>query len=222
MHEGRVVTLEEVTSTQDAAVEHDLQVGDVCISFNQTAGRGRRVNEWNSKGGVAVTVVLEELTPQFSIAIAATLAAQVNTIVPTHTVRIKWPNDLYVEGKKLAGVLIEQRDHRFLVGIGINVEEIPLPNATSLAELGSGHTKESVASLLAASVFEATNLDEMTACAAWRTRDMLIGTVQRVQSGDNIVEGLVLDIDPCHNLLLEIPDGILTLPAATTTIITPC
>ena len=72
MRKGRVLVLDKVTSTQDAAIEHDLQVGDVCISFNQTAGRGRRGNTWIGKGGIAVTVVLESATMHLPIAVAAT------------------------------------------------------------------------------------------------------------------------------------------------------
>ena len=42
VHKGKVLLLDEVSSTQDAAIEHELQSGDVCVSFKQTSGRGRR------------------------------------------------------------------------------------------------------------------------------------------------------------------------------------
>ncbi|MDG1137006.1 MAG: hypothetical protein P8N28_01995, partial [Phycisphaerales bacterium] len=110
MADSRVLFLDEVTSTQDAAVELNLQFGDACVSYNQTAGRGRRGNQWNANGGVAVTVVIEELTAHLPIALAATLAAQLNNCIPEQRVGIKWPNDLFVEGKKIAGILTEQRE----------------------------------------------------------------------------------------------------------------
>ena len=75
MSNGKVLTLDNVASTQDAALEHQLQAGDVCRSFNQTAGRGRRGAAWVASGGVAVTVVLEHAAPHLPIAIAATLAS---------------------------------------------------------------------------------------------------------------------------------------------------
>ena len=74
--DGRVIVLDEVASTQDAAVERDLVAGDVCATLTQTAGRGRWGSCWDARGGVAVTVVLESSSPHFSIAVAATLAAQ--------------------------------------------------------------------------------------------------------------------------------------------------
>ncbi len=222
MHEPQILFLEHVSSTQDAAIEHDLQVGDVCCSFNQLAGRGRRGNEWISSGGVAVTVVLEQATAHLPIAVAATLAAGLNNLIPHHRIGIKWPNDLFVDGKKLAGVLIEQRDGRCLVGVGVNVLKSPLPIATALSQLGSTSTQEEVARVVAICVLNATQLGENTAVTSWSERDVLLGTVQQIQTGDNTVEGTVLHIDPCHNLILETSLGILELPAATSTVITPC
>ena len=72
--EGRVVVLEETTSTQDAAIDLKLQAGDVCGALVQTSGRGRLGNAWDAIGGVAITVVLEEAPPELSIAVAAVLA----------------------------------------------------------------------------------------------------------------------------------------------------
>ncbi len=222
MRDLQILFLDNVSSTQDAAIEHDLQVGDVCCSFSQLEGRGRRGNEWISNRGVAVTVVLEQATPHLPVAIAATLATGLNNLIPHHRVGIKWPNDLFVAGKKLAGILIEQREGRCLVGVGVNVQEAPIPTATALSQLGSTSTQEEIATLVARSVFDATQLNENTAVTYWSERDVLLGTVQQIQTGDHNVEGTVLHIDPCHNLILETSVGILELPAATSTVITPC
>jgi BirA family biotin operon repressor/biotin-[acetyl-CoA-carboxylase] ligase len=222
MHNGQILVLDEVTSTQDAAIEHDLQVGDACVSFNQTAGRGRRGNAWDSSGGVAVTVVVEKATQHLPIAVAATLAAALNNLTPTHHIGIKWPNDLYVDGKKLAGILIEQHEGRCLIGVGLNILEAPLPTAVALSQLGSEPDRGEVGALVVSSVLDAVHLDENTAVSHWRKRDILVGTHQTVCSGDNLVEGIVISIDPCHNLLLQTDIGILELPAATSTIVTHC
>ncbi|MBC8310651.1 MAG: biotin--[acetyl-CoA-carboxylase] ligase [Phycisphaerales bacterium] len=227
MDNHRVLFLDEVTSTQDAAIEHDLQIGEACVSFNQTSGRGRRGNEWNSSGGVAVTVVLEKASPLLPIALAATLASRLNNLIPKHHIGIKWPNDLYVDGKKLAGILIEQRENRCLVGVGVNVLEAPIPTSVAMAtlaksQLGSEPKKGVVAELVVSSVLDATQVDENAAVTAWRKRDILVGTIQTIQSGSNTVTGTVLSIDPCHNMILQTECGILELPAATSTIVTPC
>jgi len=225
MLKGQVVMLEEAVSTQDAAIEHALQVGDVCWTSRQTGGRGRRGKTWSSEGGVAVTVVLNEATPHLPIAVAALLAARLNHLIPKHHVGIKWPNDLYVEGKKLVGILIEQRRDRCLVGVGVNVESAPLPSATALHDLGAEigeASKSEIASLVADAVIESSQLDENTAVTHWSSRDILVGTQQRIQSGKRVVSGIVRHIDPCHNLILQTEEGIVECEAATSTVINPC
>ncbi len=219
---GKVVTLDSVESTQDAAIELELRVGDVCRTFNQTSGRGRRGNKWESKGGVAVTVVLQSATAHLPIAVAATLASQLNNLIPSKRVSIKWPNDLYVDSNKLSGILIEQRDGKCLVGVGVNVNEAPHQNSISMRQAGFVGTLEDVADVIALGVLDAAQLDENTAVVAWARRDVLVGTNQTVQSGNNLVKGLVLSIDPCHRLVLQTDAGILELPAATSSIVNYC
>ena len=209
---GRVVVLEETTSTQDAAIQNNLVVGDVCAALVQTKGRGRRGNEWNSSGGVSVTVVLEEATGQLSIAVAAVLAEQVEALIE-QSVGIKWPNDLYIEGKKLAGILIEQRDGICLVGVGVNVEKNNTPKAISLSELGFGVDRAFVANLVVSSVFLASELSTEAAIARWQPRDILVGSTQTFISENRPITGTVLSIDPLHNLILQTDAGRITLNA---------
>ena len=220
--DGRVLVLQEIASTQDAALEHGLEVGDVCATLMQTAGRGRRGKLWDASGGVALTVVLDPPPPHFAISMAATLAAQLNNLVPTCKIGIKWPNDLMIEGRKLAGILIEQREGRCLVGVGVNVlESPPVHHAAFLGQFGT-HKRANVVQCVVASVFAAQDLNALSAVSAWRDRDILIGTNQRVRTDGKEVEGIVLDIDPCNNLQLKTTEGILALSAETSTIVTPC
>ena len=215
--EGRVVVLEETTSTQDAAIDLKLQAGDVCGALVQTSGRGRLGNAWDAIGGVAITVVLEEAPPELSIAVAAVLAEQLEACIE-HAVGIKWPNDLFVEGQKLAGILIEQQGGVCLVGVGINVVKVNYPNAVSLYELGADVDRSCVASLIVSSIFSACSLSPEDAVSLWQTRDILVGTTQSFISNNNSITGTVLAIDPLHNLLLDTNSGPITLHAATTTL----
>ncbi len=214
--EGRVVVLEETTSTQDAAIALKLQAGDVCGALVQTSGRGRRGNAWDGTGGVAITVVLEEAPPELSIAVAAVLAEQLEACIE-HAVGIKWPNDLFVEGQKLAGILIEQHGDVCLVGVGINVAKKNYPNAVSLQELGADVDRSCVAGLIVSSIFSALGLSAEAAVSLWQTRDILVGTTQSFISNNNSITGTVLAIDPLHNLLLDTKSGPMTLLAAATT-----
>ena len=210
--EGRVVILEESESTQDSAIELKLQPGDVCGALVQTAGRGRRGSMWNASGGVAITVVLKEATAELAIAVAAVLADQIDAYV-ADAIGIKWPNDLYVKGKKLAGILIEQREGVCLVGVGVNVKKNDVPNAISLSEIGGDLERASVANLIVSSIFTACDLDPETAIALWQSRDILVGTIQTYVADNRNVTGTVLSIDPLHNLVLQTDSGQVTLDA---------
>ena len=211
--EGRVVVLEETTSTQDAAIDHKLQPGDVCAAVNQTSGRGRRGNSWNASGGVALTVVLEKAPPQLSIAIAAVLAEELDQHIE-NSVGIKWPNDLLVDGKKLAGILIEQREGFCLVGVGVNVTKLNQRGSISLRELGSEIDHATVANLVVSAIFSAEKIDSEAAVSLWKFRDILAGTTQSFISHNKRITGTVLAIDPLSNLIIDTDSGLISLDAS--------
>ena len=214
--EGRVVVLAETTSTQDAAIEHKLQAGDVCAALHQTAGRGRRGNDWNASGGVSVTVVLNEAKAQLPIAVAAVLAEKLDPLIE-QPVGIKWPNDLYVARHKLAGILIEQRAGVCLVGVGVNVQKNKAHNAVSLSELGSKVARAYVANLVVSAIFSAIDLAPESAISLWQPRDILVGTTQTFISDNKPITGTVLSINPLHDLILQTVSGPITLNAHLTT-----
>lgn len=151
--EFRIITFDEVTSTNDVAMGDAASYGEgaVLTALRQTAGRGQRGNHWSSEAGENLTfsLVLEPrhilVEQQFRISAMASLAACEAVRACTVGVvdcRIKWPNDLYVGDRKIGGILIEhtlQGEYltRSVVGIGINVcqrlFDPSLPNPTSIA-----------------------------------------------------------------------------------------
>ncbi len=108
-------------STQDQA--RPLGLGAVVVAGRQTAGRGQRGNIWadTGDGGLACSLVLPATTkPERSRDIAAAIAVGLGAWLPRQ-LRIKAPNDVMLDGRKLAGVLIEQADGLAVIGVGINV-----------------------------------------------------------------------------------------------------
>ena len=219
---GRVLVMEEVTSTQDAAIAGGLKAGDVCVALLQTAGRGRRGHAWDALGGVAVTVVLDSITPVLPIAVGASLAASINNVVPRFDVGMKWPNDIIVEQKKLAGILIEEREGRCLVGVGLNVLEPPQIDQETICLIECGFTDDriSAAQLVISSVFAAENMNQQTAIGTWKERDVLIGTTQTICSKGVDYTGTVIDIVPENHLLMQTGRGTVTLDADNSTVVT--
>ncbi|MDG1837513.1 MAG: biotin--[acetyl-CoA-carboxylase] ligase [Phycisphaerales bacterium] len=128
-------------STQDAA--NAMGLGSVVVAGRQTAGRGQRGNQWIDTGeaGLAFSVVLPATTqPERSRAVASGIAVALGDVLPRR-LRVKAPNDVLLDGRKLAGVLIEQSDGIAVIGVGINVGPIDWPaelqgQAISLHEAG--------------------------------------------------------------------------------------
>jgi BirA family biotin operon repressor/biotin-[acetyl-CoA-carboxylase] ligase len=145
---------------------------------------------------------------------------------------IKWPNDILIDQRKLAGILVESFSrggtNAAIVGVGMNVAFDPtdLPpevrdTATSLAACGV--TVDRLRLL-------AETVRRMDACLAepdmtgvvdeWRRRSTLLGKDIRVRSDSQTIEGHVIDLDPAVGLTLRTHDGeLLHLHAATTTIL---
>lgn len=137
----RIIVLDTVDSTNNyckALPETDLPV--VVASDEQTAGRGRRGKSFSSPKGYGLYFSFA-FRPEFSMedsmnvtAMAASVARQVLADLSGKPVEIKWVNDLYLHGKKIAGILTEgvagleeQGFERIVVGIGINCFSHPLP-----------------------------------------------------------------------------------------------
>jgi BirA family biotin operon repressor/biotin-[acetyl-CoA-carboxylase] ligase len=117
---GRAITyLPTVGSTNAYALEN-LQDGAVYIADEQTQGRGRQGNAWNSQTGLGLWFSTALEGPPQGLTFAAALAVR-DAIAPRATLKIKWPNDLLFNNKKIVGMLVEHRNGWSALGIGINV-----------------------------------------------------------------------------------------------------
>jgi BirA family biotin operon repressor/biotin-[acetyl-CoA-carboxylase] ligase len=209
-----------------AAAEAGAPDGAIALAEEQTAGRGRMGRSWVSPPGVNLyfTVVfrptLEQLGQLALIApLAVCLAIEETTgLLP----RIKWPNDVLIDGRKVAGVLPEaelagDKVLYALVGIGINVNldaaghsEIATI-ATSLREqLGREVAREEV---LAATL---NHLEELYTAVRrgevvsmdWKQRLETLGKPVRIEAaGGSVIEGTVVDADSDGALILRRDDG---------------
>jgi BirA family biotin operon repressor/biotin-[acetyl-CoA-carboxylase] ligase len=129
------------------------QVEPVWIAADrQTAGRGRRGRSWESpNGNLAATLLIAPGKPaaecaQLSFVAALSGSDTVAHFAPNANVRVKWPNDVLVEGRKIAGILLEsastgsERPQWLAIGIGMNLAEYPPDTefpATALSALGA-------------------------------------------------------------------------------------
>lgn len=140
-------------STQDQA--RAMGLGSVVVTGQQTAGRGQRGHAWFGGGdaGLAFSVVLPATRrPERSRAVASAMVVSLGDLLPRR-LRVKAPNDVLLDGRKLAGVLIEQTDDIAVIGVGINVGAMAWPpelegQAVSLYEAGVDIERIAVLELL--------------------------------------------------------------------------
>ena len=210
---------ETCTSTQDQLLAGDPE-GTIAVCEEQSAGRGRRGRSWQSPPGRALLASILLRPPPSRTAAELTLVAGAVTAglieeAIDAPVGIKWPNDVLIDGKKVAGVLAEQRDQALVLGIGVNVNQTSgeLPGGARLdptsLRVATGREWDR-AELLSGLVFEleAAYLnwleDGLSAvAAALAQRDVLRG--RRVQV--DAVTGTACGIDTDGALLLDTPTG---------------
>jgi BirA family transcriptional regulator, biotin operon repressor / biotin---[acetyl-CoA-carboxylase] ligase len=140
----RVDVHASVTSTLDVAhvIASSVAPGTLVLADEQTAGRGTQGRRWTSRAGDGIWLALIE-RPADAAALdvlsirCGLYAAEALDALATNPIGVKWPNDLYVGGRKLAGVLIETRwrgssAEWVAIGFGLNVRTPPLDTATGL------------------------------------------------------------------------------------------
>lgn len=132
---GEAQVFDEIDSTNEYLLQHchNLPLGSVCIAESQTAGRGRRGRQWYSPVGQNLYFSLlwryerlPENSPLSSLSlVVALIIAESFQNLGVADIQIKWPNDIYYQGKKMGGILIESKmdsDGAYLIiGIGLNL-----------------------------------------------------------------------------------------------------
>lgn len=206
-------TNERARALAEAGAPH----GTVVTAAEQTAGRGRQGRTWSAAPGEALllSAIVRGIEPRHALLplMAAVAVCEAVETVADARCAIKWPNDVWVDRRKLSGVLVEARPAAdwAVVGVGANTGVRAFPaelrdSATSLA-LGAADT------LLAPLLGELerwTTADPTDVLAAWRARDVLADAHVRWDGGEGVARG----VDDSGSLLVEAPSGdLLTLGA---------
>ena len=225
-----IVRLPSTTSTmKDAAAlaARGEPHGTVVIADSQTAGVGRQGHEWHSEdtGGLYISIVLRlplasSLMPILTMALGLAVQRAVNDIaqVPTD---LRWPNDVLLNDRKLAGILAQAAEGALIAGIGLNVNQTAFPEslreiATSLKiETGREHSKDTLADRIVAeslrySALLAQNgkreiLRRFEECSTWPR-----GKAVEV---DGKIRGVTAGLDPDGFLLVQTPSKLETIIA---------
>lgn len=191
MGKAKVLRLGTVTSTQDVARE--LPIGAIVIAAHQTAGRGRHERRWETPPDTALLVSFV-LAPRPLLSLAAGVAA---AEACGRGVRLKWPNDLLLDGRKLGGILVETTPAKAVVGIGINLSWAP-EGAAQLDE-----PRDRVFARLRPKVKRWAAAADEAVVARWRELSATLGRRVRVELAGAVTEGLAQDIGPRGELIVD-------------------
>jgi BirA family biotin operon repressor/biotin-[acetyl-CoA-carboxylase] ligase len=218
--------LRETASTQDAAQAAGASPGAVVVAWRQTRGRGRLGRAWLDTGeeGVALTAVVPAAAPERLIMASAVAVAEAVARAVPAPASIKWPNDVWVRGRKIAGVLVEQSAGRALVGVGVNVGQREFPPqvadaATSVVLEGGSSDRLPVLQGVLAALDRWMLAEEADLVAAYRARDGLRGLPAAFDTPRGRVRGVVISVDPRRGIEVDTATGRHFLPAATTTVV---
>lgn len=195
--------------------------GTVVHADEQTAGRGRLARTWHSPAGnLYLSALLRlDLPPsrlsELSFVAAVAVAETVAGLLPKPDgIVVKWPNDVLVDGGKIAGILIETADGVTILGIGLNVLLAPASvgyKTATIAALGGIATVDGARDLLLHELERLIThwLDQgfPPIRQAWLDRTYPVGTPLRVNAGATAVEGTFADLDLDGALLLDTEAG---------------
>lgn len=227
---GRLLAFGALPSTNDWAMTHagELHHGDLVQTAHQTAGRGRLQRAWVTPPGLALTLsvlldphAMNALRPSW-IGAAAAIAIRDLLREGGVAARVKWPNDVLVSGRKIAGILVERSGATgpVVLGLGINLNQtaadldaagLRQPATSWLLESGQAHRVASclpeLRSFLESTLPLATASGQPRLAEAWARHDALAGHHVRVDTSQGTIQGEYLGMDADGALLLRDPSG---------------
>lgn len=228
----QLIVLDEVDSTNRAAKElaaAGAPNGSAVAADMQTMGRGRLGRSFISPSGTGIymSVIVRpdfpvELTPMMTTAAAVAVAEAVENL-SGHDTRIKWVNDVYLNGKKICGILteaslgLETRSLDYaVIGIGVNVRSIrgkfddELSRTATSIEDATGIVLDRnrlCAEILNRLEVRLAAIPERGFIEEYRRREMLTGNEITANVGREAMTGKAVGVDEDLNLIVELPDG---------------
>jgi len=211
-----------IASTNESAKElaqAGAPHGTLVTADEQTSGHGRQGRPWTAPPGSAVLMSLvlrdfDELLP-----LAASVAVAEGCEAAGVNCAIKWPNDVWIDGRKVAGILVEGRPQEgwAVLGIGLNVatsvEELPeeLREIATSIEIAAGRSPsiEGAQETLLGTLEARLGDERGRVLAAWSERDALRGRRIRWQDGEGVAAG----VDDSGALVVDTPVGRMALDA---------
>ncbi len=230
----KVFTRLDSTNAEGLRLGADLTAPTWLLALEQTAARGRRGRPWvNPAGNFAASLVMRPPEPVArwalrSFAAALALDEALQTLgVPAPALSLKWPNDVLLNGGKLAGILLETAGPVLVIGIGVNLAAAPVPDELEPGAVppvalgpktGVTVTPEALLDALAPAYAgwegRLRSFGFAPLRSAWLARAARLGETIRARTGTAEHTGTFRTVDPEGNLVLETAAGPRAIPAA--------
>ncbi|HUG93912.1 MAG TPA: biotin--[acetyl-CoA-carboxylase] ligase [Planctomycetaceae bacterium] len=223
-----------LASTSDRALElasrDVLETPFLVLAEVQTGGRGRGANRWwAAPGALTFSLIVEaarlrvppERWPKLALTAGLAVSDTLSELAPGAGRGLKWPNDVYLAGRKIGGILVEvpsSRSGRVVLGIGINVNNSLAEAPRELRDLATSLLDETGRRFALTDVligvlarlsreFAALAGADVDLSDRWRATCLLAGRRLTVAAGDETIEGLGLGIDRDGALVIETAHG---------------
>ena len=224
-----VEVAEEVTSTNEVLRQRamqDMLHGHVLLAESQTQGKGRLGRVWHTPKGKNLALTLAwscDPDPRslagISLAVGAAVAESLEKVFGVD-MQLKWPNDMYLDGRKCGGVLVEtltdgQQRSLVLIGVGLNImpldTEVDQPVADLSSHVGRDVPRNNVAACVIEALVDLLQAWEAGGFSAWRerwqARDLLRDVAVTISGGQTLT-GVGCGVDDTGALLLQTAEGI--------------
>lgn len=230
----KVVVFQSTASTNDIAWEYAVNPayhGLCVLAERQTAGRGRRSRSWRGGDGQSVLCSILLMEP----ALGAELLTLAAAVAVTEAVRaycglnamIKWPNDVLVDGRKLAGILVERREiggrSCFVIGVGVNCnqaaeafegQELRTPATSLRIESGQAVDRSGLVCALLEALEQTMTMGNENHCQSpnpvinrWMQLSTLLGRHITVECDNQLYSGFCRGVDPAQGLVVQLESG---------------
>lgn len=231
LNPDKIHFLETVDSTNTYCKQELVKNGEIVVANQQTAGRGRGNKSWISPGVGNIffsgKVVVQSLMPTLSLFSLFVGGSVLKTLKYFYQapdlLKIKWPNDIYLENKKISGVLIEGStigdSTTLIIGIGINLFWESVPTALPAAALFSDKNGIEYRDRILEKLIEEINLSLKKIYNGWIEDELswlwrssyLRNKIVRATIDTKLIEGTVSGLDSSGYLLVDCGDSIITL-----------
>ncbi len=215
-----LLRFKQVASTQDVLRRLIKNRKEIAVfAYRQTKGRGRHKREWFSPaGGLYLSVLVFPKKHMNALPLISCL-----TVIETlkglnfHELSIHWPNDVFLNNKKVCGILCEMTNGAIICGIGLNVNikkfPLRLSNATSLyIETGKIHSIEEILNLCLKNfwnLYDSLQNDTFSIAEAYQYISGVGEPVEIKLSSKETIRGIIHNVDEDWSLLVRTTDGMI-------------